>query len=317
MDSLREDLQLFLKLQPPFRPTDLRVIERSQEAGFVRSLIRYKTQDRDSVEAFLFEASESKPQGAILALHQHNSQWEIGKSEIAGLAGDPLQAFGPALATRGVTVLAPDAIGFESRLKSGGWGATLAPRLDRPHSTAEGWLQYYNEMAYRIVRGECLMTKILHDCFTALDVLSSHSNVLRPGVVGHSFGGTIALFLGAVDTSMAFTCSSGALCSYRQKMASGTALEASLVIPGFHTRFDLDDVLGCVAPRRMLIVSADADPQSADAPQVVERARPEFVKQGAGFDLLHVHTVGGHPLDQYRFDTIVNWTENQAKSHSG
>jgi len=39
------------------------------------------------------------PCGAgVVALHQHNSQWHLGKSEVAGLAGEPLQAFGPALA---------------------------------------------------------------------------------------------------------------------------------------------------------------------------------------------------------------------------
>jgi dienelactone hydrolase len=317
VDALREELRCFLKLQPAYRSPTVRVVERADEDGYIRSLLRYHTADHDQVDAFLFEPAGGLSRGAILALHQHNSQWEIGKSEIAGLLGDPLQAFGPALALRGVTVLAPDAIGFESRLNSSGWGATLAPKLDRPHSTVEGWLQYYNEMAYRIVRGECLMTKILHDCFTALQILRSATKILRPGVLGHSFGGSVALFLAAVDETVPFACSSGALCSYRQKMASGTALEMSLVIPGFQTKFDLAEVLRCVAPRRMLIVSADKDPQTADAPRVVEQARPEFVKQGAGFDLLHVHTLGGHPLDQYRFDTIVNWTAKQAHSHSG
>jgi dienelactone hydrolase len=213
-------------------------------------------------------------------------------------------------------VLAPDAIGFESRRGSVGWGTSLAPPSSRPHSTAEGWVQHYNAMAYRLVRGDLLMTKVLHDCFSALEVLRSYSKVLRPGVVGHSFGGTVALFLSAMDTSMAFTCSSGALCSYRQKMASGTALEASLVIPGFQSRFDLDDVLRCVAPRKILIVSADNDPQSADAPELVERIRPEFVQQGAAFDLLHVRVAGEHALDQYRFDLIVKWLAKQAHGHS-
>jgi dienelactone hydrolase len=312
VDSVRDELRAFLKLQPAYRPPTAHLLERTDEDGYTRSLLRYHTADSDQVDAFLFEPSGSSG-GAVLALHQHNSQWEIGKSEIAGLLGDPLQAFGPALARRGVTVLAPDATGFESRMKSAGWGTSLAPPLNRPHSTAEGWLQYYNEMAYRLVRGDLLMTKILHDCFSALEVLRSHSKVLRPGVVGHSFGGTIALFLAAVDTSVAFTCSSGALCSYRQKMASGTALEASLVIPGFQTHFDLDDVLRCAAPRKMLIVSSDRDAQSVDAPRLVENARQEFVKQGAGFDLQHVRVPGEHALDQNRFDLIVNWMDKEGR----
>jgi len=312
MDTLRQNISDYLNLLPPYAPLSVRCLERVDEDGVTRSLLRYQVADGEQVDAFLFQPSSAPSRGAVLALHQHNSQWAIGKSEIAGLLGDPLQAFGPALARRAVTVLAPDAIGFESRLGDAGWGASLAPPLSRPHSTAEGWLQHYNAMAYRLVRGDLLMTKVLHDCFSALEVLRGHCKVLRPGVVGHSFGGTTALFLAAVDVNVAFACCSGALCSYRQKMASGTALEMSLIIPGFQKRFDLDDVLRCVAPRKILIVSSDRDPQTADAPRVVERARPEFVRQGAGFDLQPVHVAGEHALDQYRFDLIVNWMAKQA-----
>ena len=132
MDSLRQDLRSFLKLRSAYRPSHIRTVERTEDDGLIRTRLRYMTEDRDLVEAFLFEPAGVKSSGAVLALHQHNSQWEIGKSEIAGLAGDPLQAFGPALARRGVTVLAPDAIGFESRMKSAGWGSSLAPALNRP-----------------------------------------------------------------------------------------------------------------------------------------------------------------------------------------
>jgi dienelactone hydrolase len=281
--------------------------------GVQRSLIRYPVGDGEQVEALLFQPASGHSQGAMLALHQHNSQWTIGKSEIAGLAGDPLQAFGPALARRGVTVLVPDAIGFESRRRRAGWGTPLAPPLDRPHSTAEDWVQYYNEMAFRIVRGELLMTKMLADCASALTVLGRYSDATQAGVLGHSFGGIITLFLAALDTRVTYACCSGALCSYRQKFACGTALEMSLIIPGFQNSFDFDDLLRCVAPRKMLIVSAEGDPQSADAEDVVGRARPAFDSNGCPYQLQHVRVPGSHALNQYRFDLIVNWMAAQAK----
>lgn len=315
MDDLKRELRSFLKLQPAYRPTQIGKLEEFESDRYRRSLIRYRTADRDRVDAFLFEPIDVAATGAVLALHQHNSQWEFGKSEIAGLVGDPLQAFGPALARRGLAVLAPDSIGFESRLKSSGWGASLAPRLDRAHSTPDGWLQYYNEMAYRLVRGELLMTKILHDCFTALEVLRMHANIGRSGVLGHSFGGSVALFLAAVDPKVSFACVSGALCSYRQKMANHTALEMSLIIPGFQTKFDVDELLRCVAPRKILIVSSDRDPQTADATRLVEGVRPEFANQGAASHLQHVHVSGEHALDQYRFELISEWMANQAHAY--
>lgn len=50
---------------------------------------------------------------AILINHQHNREHHLGKSEVCGLAGNPLQAFGPELAIIGFVVLAPDSICFE------------------------------------------------------------------------------------------------------------------------------------------------------------------------------------------------------------
>ena len=63
----------------------------------------------------------------------------------------------------------------------------------------------------------------------------------------------------------------------------------------------------------MLIVSSDRDAQSVDAPRLVENARQEFVKQGAGFDLQHVRVPGEHALDQNRFDLIVNWMDKEGR----
>src|SRR5580704_8078889 len=127
MDSLRESIKSFLKISPAHPLPEVRLGDQTQDDGFTRRLIGYPAPDGDQIEAFLFQPASGPPRGAVLALHQHNSQWGIGKSEIAGLVGDPFQAFGPALARRGITVLAPDAIGFESRLNRAGWGTSLAP----------------------------------------------------------------------------------------------------------------------------------------------------------------------------------------------
>jgi hypothetical protein len=88
-------------------------------------------------------------------------------------------------------------------------------------------------MAYRLVVGDLLIRKVLEDCADGLSVLQICSGSPRLGVIGHSFGGITALFLAALDTRVAFACTSGAVGSLRQKLASGTGLEMSLVIPGF------------------------------------------------------------------------------------
>jgi dienelactone hydrolase len=312
MDSLRESIRSFLNVSLAHPSPEVHFVERKAEDGFTRSLVRYPAPDGEPIEAFLLEPADAKPRGAVVALHQHNSQWTIGKSEIAGLDGDPLQAFGPALACRGMVVLAPDAVGFESRLKSAGWGTSLAPPLERAGSTSEGWLQYYNHMAHRLVRGDLLMRKILADSATALSVLQSCANTTNLGILGHSFGGIVTLFLAALDTRVAFACTSGAVGSFHHKLANGIGLEMSLVIPGFSEHFDLDDLLRCVAPRKIFVVSSTDDPQTADAEELLQNVRPAFEAQRCGPHLQHLRVPGPHALDRQRFEAIVNWTLAQS-----
>lgn len=316
MHSLREHIRSFLKLPPIPSPREVRFISKEAEDGFTRSLICYEAIDGEQIEAFLFQSTLTEPKGAVLALHQHNSQWEIGKSEIAGIVGDPFQAFGPALARQGVIVLAPDSVGFESRLSRVGWGTSLAPSLKKPYSTPDGWLQYYNQMAHRLVAGDLLIRKILDDCAVALSVLSEVSGTQNLGVTGHSFGGSTALFLAALDKRIAFSCASGSVCSFQHKLTHGTALEASLIIPGLCQHFDFDDLLRCVAPCRIFVVSSEEDPLSADAEQLVQNALPAFENLNCAGHLEHLRGPGGHALDRERFEAIVGWLAQQAQDGS-
>ena len=309
MDSLRESLTSFLKLSPPGLAPEIDVAGRTRESGYDRSLVRYAAPDGDEIEAFLFEPSRAPRRCGTLVLHQHNSQWALGKSEVAGLAGDPLQAFGPALARAGVTVLAPDAVAFESRSGTPGWGTSLAPPTGKPYSSPEGWLENYNQMAHRLVRGDLLMRKVLTDSAVALSVLQNLETVdpANLGVIGHSYGGTLALFMAAVDTRVAFACCSGAACSYAHKLSHGTGLEMSLIIPGFIEHFEIVDLLRCVAPRRLLIVSSDSDPLSADADDLVRGAQPAFTAYNGSGHLEHLRVPGPHALDERRYQAILTW----------
>src|SRR5262249_5930881 len=102
-----------------------------------------------------------------------------------GVAGVPLRAVGPALAERGIIVLAPDSICFEDR-RHQATGTT-------PHK--DDWAQHYNEMAYRLVRGDTLMRKVLEDAEAAVSVLLGLRTVdsTRIGVLRHSSGGNTAM----------------------------------------------------------------------------------------------------------------------------
>ncbi len=314
MDQLRCTIRSFLGLADTELGAAPLVVDEVRGDGFVRKSVSYVS-DGESVSAFLFEPlSKRRDGGAVVALHQHNSQWRIGKSEIAGLVGDPFQAFGPALARAGVTVLAPDAVGFESRYGRVGNddAPVLAPLLNPDRgSTEEDWLQYYNHAMHRLAKGELLMRRVLSDVERAVSALRSLGTSSNIGVIGHSYGGNVALFAAALDTRVAFAVSSGAACSYRYKLTHGIGLEMALVIPGFAARFDLDDLIRCVAPRKLLLVSSDQDPLTADADDLVARASPALEREESADRLVHLRTPGPHALDSHRFNAIVDWVISQ------
>jgi cephalosporin-C deacetylase-like acetyl esterase len=97
-----------------------------------------------------------------------------------------LQAFGPALASRGVIVLAPDTICFEDRRRQRrGLEPDVADRLE-----------HHNEFAGRLLRGDLLTRKVLSDSALAVSVLASLPAVRSDqiGMLGHSYGGSTVLF---------------------------------------------------------------------------------------------------------------------------
>lgn len=303
MDSdptqLRRELAAVLSFVRPTRdPPVVKVVSSTAEDGFVRHRIEYEVPGGDVVPALLFEPLRSRPCPGVLVFHQHASKWHFGKSEVAGLVGERWQAFGPVLARAGIVVLAPDSIAFEDRRH----GVTGTEAHD------DDWLQHYNEMAYRLLDGVTLMGKVLSDAADALSVLRALPSVAddRVGVLGHSYGGNTALFHAAVDDRVQFAASSGAACSFSTKIASRTGIEMAEVIPGFRTRFDVDDLIRAIAPRSLLVVSADGDPYSADSPAMAELAAPAYATAPAA--LTSYHYTGGHSLDEERFTKIVNWT---------
>ena len=127
--------------------------------GFDRERIEYRGLEGDRIPAFLFTPNGRETLGGVVVFHQHNGEFHFGKSEVAGIKGDAFQAFGPALARRGLAVLAPDAITFEDR--RGTVQGTEPDMYD--------WLQHYNAMSHRLLEGDLLMRKCLDDAQRAAE----------------------------------------------------------------------------------------------------------------------------------------------------
>jgi dienelactone hydrolase len=243
-NALRDAIHEFLRLGPAAPPPAATIHQTTPLAGYQRQRLSYPSTEGELIPAYRLIPEGMGPFPGLLIHHQHASQRHLGKSEVVGLAGDPLQAFGPELAARGFMVLAPDSICFEDRRRH---ASGLDPQPDDQ-------MQHVNEMCYRLVRGDTLLRKVLADATQALDLLLAHPQVdgARLGVMGHSYGGNTTLFQAALDERLSFACASGALCSYAHKMAHEIGLEVALVVPGFAARWDMPHLLQCIAPRPLL-----------------------------------------------------------------
>lgn len=297
MSSIRTEIAEIIGIQPVLaeETVDYKVLESVEEVGYTRQLIEYVSGD-DKVSAYLLLPEKQGNNPAILINHQHNREHHLGKSEVCGLAGNPLQAFGPELAKKGFVVLAPDSICFESR------------RKDTSVEGFDFW-QHLHEMTYRIVRGEWLMKKVLEDAMKGISLLAGLECVdkSRIGTLGHSYGGNTVLFLSALDERISFACASGSACTFEHRMKNGVGIELASVIPGFHGKYDIDDLVACIAPRKLLLVSSDEDKYSMDAPCIVEKAEEKYAELGESQNLYHKRYQGGHALTEERYADILEW----------
>ncbi len=302
MESIRKEIAELIGIQPPTteETVDYKVLESIKEDGYTRQLIEYASGE-DKVSAYLLLPEKLGNNPAVLINHQHNREHHLGKSEVCGLAGNPLQAFGPELVKKGFVVLAPDSICFESRRKD-------------PSVEGFDFWQHLNEMTYRILRGEWLMKKVLEDAMKGISLLASLPCVdeQRIGTLGHSYGGNTVLFLSAMDERISFACASGSACTFEHRMKNGVGIELASVIPGFHGKYDVDDLVKCIAPRKLLLVSSEEDKYSMDAPYIVEKAGEKYAQLGAPQNLYHKRYRGTHALTEERFADILKWVEEQA-----
>lgn len=245
-DGFRRVLRRCLGRMPG--PCALRpaVAERVAVPGGVREKVSYAVERGERVQAYLFLPDAPGPHPAVLCVHQHHRQFHLGKSEPAGLAGDPEQFYALELAARGYVTLAPDAIGFE----------------ERQHRVLQGQDYERFEANKRLTEGSCLQAKMLCDLMRALDYLAARREVdaRRIGCLGHSLGGQEALFLCAMDRRVAVGASSCGFSSYRALFDGAINHNFAAYVPGLLQHGDLDRVLRLVAPRPFLALAGKDDP---------------------------------------------------------
>ena len=166
-------------------PLNREIVGSVDRGSYDELRVEYDVERGERIAAYLLKPKVTLGRlPAVICHHQHHGQYDLGKSEVVGLAGDPSQAIGSELAALGYIILAPDAIGFEER----NW------------SYPTGWAEYF-ELSTRLVQGQTLLAKCIHDAQVAVDLIESDPDVdpLRIGFAGHSYGGRMAIWAPALD----------------------------------------------------------------------------------------------------------------------
>lgn len=260
----KDDLLRLVGQFPERVPLDAEVVNSADCGTYMREKIEYSVESGERVSAYMLIPKDvSDTTQAVFCHHQHAGNYELGKSEVVGLAGNTNQAYARELAERGYIAFAPDAIGFE----------------ERNSGDLSGRLQYF-ELANRIVRGETLLAKALHDISVGIDYLISRPDVDRDRIafIGHSYGGRMAIWAPAFDKRIRVSVSSCGCIPYRHSLTHDTGIQIEFCVPGIMQWGDIDDVVGLIEPSSLLIIAADNDKWSSGAREIYEHSKSAFSK---------------------------------------
>lgn len=235
----------------------------------------------------------------ILCLQGTNSGAHLSWGE-ARFPSDPPKTvggydFGRQAARRGYLAVCIEQSCFGERRERRLYPRSAAPCIDAAN--------------HALLLGRCLLGERVADVSAVIDWLFAESHDWdidreRLYLMGHSAGGSVALFAAALDLRVAAVLASGCIGYVRDTIARRRDDQGQNVIPGILRWFELDDVVALCAPRPLLTVSGHQDHiwPYAGAQHVIESARTVYAMFGAESRLAAQPAEGGH-----RFYPDIAW----------
>jgi len=238
------------------------------------------------------------PAPAVAVWHQHAGQYHLGKSEPAGLAGDPRHHAGVALAREGYVVLCPDALCFEERRD--------------PAGIQEGiWYERFEFLRY-VVQGKCLAWKNILDMRRAVDFLCERPEVRSDaiGCYGHSMGSTHTWLVGPFESRLKCLVGNCCLPTYEAIHKHHLLHCFPNFVPGWQQYGDTPDIAALIAPRPLLINLGEKDEGSPieESRAGLERIAAAYDRQNAAANFsCFVEPGVGHVLSDAMWIRVREW----------
>ncbi len=277
----------------PLKPVLRKTI---QKDGYRIESLTYQVEKDDHVPALLLvpdDANKKKPAAAVAVWHQHAGQYHLGKSEPAGLAGDPMHHTGAALARKGYVVLCPDALCFEER-------------QDPDEKLKGGRYERFEFLRY-VMAGRCMAWKNILDMRRAIDFLVSRPEVdaARIGCYGHSMGSTHTWLVGPHEPRLKALVGNCCLPTYSAIHDEKILHCFPNFVPGWLEHGDTPEIASLIAPRALHLNLGEADGGSPikQAREGVQRIARAYEKAGAAEQFSHyIQADTGHILSPEMWD---------------
>lgn len=245
--------------------------------------IELDTPDGDTIPCILI-TPHKRSDVDVIAVHQHAGAFTLGKSEPAGLAGDPSLAYGLALAHVGARVVLPDLVGFEERQRHWSDDPGADERLDA---------------LFRVTDGSSLQAKHTRDIAVVTNWMRGFDSAASQlCIIGHSLGGQVALFSLALDPRISrgvVSCGLGTLASFE---AARIRHNPAWFVPGLRSAGDVALVAAAIEqPTYVAAGRVDTLFPLDGVREVLDAFRPELLTARV-FD-------GGHSLPPQVLDAAV------------
>lgn len=248
-------------------------------------LFRVSVRSEDgSIPCLVYEPRDSQRRGNVVALHQHNNEYGLGKSEVAGLAGAAEMAYGFRMARLGYFTVMPDFRGFEDR---------------RFVNDAIGEQRY---ALNRIASGGSLHGEYVSDVGRVIVAFTRAGQIRdETTVIGHSLGGQIAFLALALLPYVSRGVVSSGVTTFAACEAAGVLHNPGWYIPTLGSRGGYQAVARLLNGKRTLFLCARHDDYFP------ERGAADVIAS-VGADSRTVEwRDGGHALTPEALDRLTEW----------
>jgi len=255
---------------PPLNPI---LRETIQKDGYRIESVTYEGMPGERIPALILipdGIDPSNPVPGIAVWHQHNGEYHLGKSEPAGLAGNPMHHTAVALVREGYVVLCPDSLCFEER--------------QDPTGKLKGGNYERFEFLREIVQGRSLAWNDISDMKQSVSMLCERPEVNPDliGCYGHSMGSTHAWLVGPLEPRLKCVIGNCCLPTYEAIEENHLLHCFPNFVPGWKKYGDTPEIASLIAPRALHLNLGEKDGGSPieSARRGINRIAEVYKKEG-------------------------------------